>query len=122
MYLFASTRKTLFSGKEYTHDILYLTGIVTDSPIIEAMHTRESTIPLMQSSEQCVIRISRPPIRLGQFLKHAGIVENGLEAKIRILNGEVTVNGQRELRRGRQLCHGDRISMAGSLYIVECLG
>ena len=85
------------------------------------MTTREPTLPSIHQSEQRVIRISSPPIRLGQFLKHVGIVQNGLEAKIKIQNGEVSVNGQLELRRGRQLCHEDRINTDNSLYIVECI-
>jgi ribosome-associated protein YbcJ (S4-like RNA binding protein) len=40
---------------------------------------------------------------------------------MKIQNGEVSVNGQLELRRGRQLCHGDRINTDDSLYIVECI-
>jgi ribosome-associated protein len=85
------------------------------------MTSQEPTLPSIHQSEQRVIRISSPPIRLGQFLKHTGIVQNGLEAKIKIQNGEVLVNGQLELRRGRQLCHGDRISTGRLLYIVECI-
>jgi len=84
------------------------------------MKTPEFTLSRMQSTEQIVIKISSPPIRLGQFLKHAGIAENGLEAKIRIQNGEISVNGLTELRRGRQLCPGDLIGIANDIYRVEC--
>lgn len=77
--------------------------------------TPDPTIP----PEKITIKIPRLPIRLGQFLKHAGIVQNGLEAKMKIQNGEISVNGQLESRRGRQLCAGDQISMDFSLYIIE---
>ena len=40
-------------------------------------------------------------ITLGQLLKAVGLVSDGVEAKIRIQNGEALVNGEEELRRGR---------------------
>jgi ribosome-associated protein len=48
-------------------------------------------------------------IRLGQFLKLAGLAEDGVDAKDMIEAGEVTVNGRPENRRGRQLRIGDVI-------------
>jgi ribosome-associated protein len=85
------------------------------------MNTPDPMLPSLHPSEEIIISISRPPIRLGQFLKHTAIVQNGLEAKIKIQNGEVSVNGQLEVRRGRQLCHGDRVSMDNSLYVIDYL-
>ncbi|MCP2324001.1 ribosome-associated protein [Hamadaea flava] len=52
-------------------------------------------------------------IRLGQFLKLAGVIESGGEAKTAIGAGEVTVNGEEELRRGRQLHRGDVVDIDG---------
>lgn len=52
-------------------------------------------------------------IRLGQFLKLAGVIESGGEAKSAIAAGEVTVNGEAELRRGRQLHRGDVVDIGG---------
>ncbi|WP_297081248.1 RNA-binding S4 domain-containing protein [uncultured Demequina sp.] len=52
-------------------------------------------------------------IRLGQFLQLAGLVDTGGEAKAAIREGEVTVNGEVDLRRGRQLVVGDVVSFAG---------
>ena len=46
-------------------------------------------------------------IRLGQFLKLADLVDNGSEAKPLLADGLVTVNGEVETRRGRQLVPGD---------------
>lgn len=46
-------------------------------------------------------------IRLGQFLKLANLVETGADAKPVIADGAVTVNGEVETRRGRQLVKGD---------------
>ncbi len=50
-------------------------------------------------------------IRLGQFLKLAGMVEDGVEARMLITEGDVTVNGEVDLRRGRQLTDGDLIEV-----------
>lgn len=46
-------------------------------------------------------------IRLGQLLKLAGVVSGGGEAKELLAAGEVSVNGEPETRRGRQLHDGD---------------
>ena len=46
-------------------------------------------------------------IRLGQFLKLAGLVEDGAQARIAIQSGDVTVNGVVETRRGHHLTDGD---------------
>jgi ribosome-associated protein len=46
-------------------------------------------------------------IRLGQLLKLAGAADGGGEAKELLAAGEVSVNGEPEARRGRQLGVGD---------------
>lgn len=51
-------------------------------------------------------------IRLGQFLKLADLVESGAQAREVIADGEVSVNGELELRRGRQLVKGDVITLS----------
>jgi ribosome-associated protein len=57
-------------------------------------------------------------IRLGQFLKLAGVVETGGEAKLRIQEGEAKVNGEVDTRRGRQLVPGDLVEFAGEVLEV----
>lgn len=69
-------------------------------------------------SKAAKILISSLPIRLGQFLKLAEMVQDGLEAKIRIQNGEVHVNGHVEIRRGKQLRDGDQISLGEVTRLV----
>jgi ribosome-associated protein len=49
-------------------------------------------------------------IRLGQLLQVAGIVDSGGEAKALLASGAVTVNGEPETRRGRQLHPGDVVA------------
>ena len=52
-------------------------------------------------------------IKLGQVLKATGLVSSGVEAKIVIINGEVKVNGEVELQRGKKLRDGDVVSYNG---------
>jgi ribosome-associated protein len=52
-------------------------------------------------------------IRLGQFLKLAGLAEDGADAKALVEAGEVTVNGRVDTRRGRQLHDGDVVTRSG---------
>jgi len=52
-------------------------------------------------------------IRLGQFLKLANLVESGADAKPAVQQGLVRVNGEVEIRRGRQLRQGDVVELGG---------
>lgn len=58
-------------------------------------------------------------IKLGQALKLSGEADSGLDAKYFIQNGEVTVNGETELRRGRKLYDGDSFSFHGKEYMIR---
>ena len=60
-----------------------------------------------------VVPIRDASIRLGQFLKLADLIDQGSDAKPLLAAGEVTVNGQVEHRRGRQLVKGDVVGVAG---------
>jgi ribosome-associated protein len=57
-------------------------------------------------------------IRLGQLLKLANLVEDGVEAAELIKNGLVKVNGDIDDRRGRQLHNGDTVSVYGQTVKV----
>ena len=59
------------------------------------------------------IKITAEYIKLGQALKLSGMVGSGVEAKIVILDGQVLVNGEVELQRGKKLHPGDIISFNG---------
>ncbi|PZR55456.1 RNA-binding S4 domain-containing protein [Xylanimonas oleitrophica] len=50
-------------------------------------------------------------IRLGQFLKLADLAESGSHARDLVADGEVSVNGVVETRRGRQLVKGDVVTV-----------
>ncbi len=53
-------------------------------------------------------------IRLGQFLKLADLIDSGADAKPLLAEGAVSVNGEVETRRGRQLVPGDVVTVAGA--------
>ncbi len=59
------------------------------------------------------VPIADDMIRLGQFLKLANLVDSGADAKPVIQAGAVSVNGEVETRRGRQLHRGDVVTVAG---------
>ena len=50
-----------------------------------------------------IITLREDYIKLGQALKAAALVEDGVEAKLVIKDGCVTVNGEVDTRRGRKL-------------------
>lgn len=56
------------------------------------------------------IRLREEFIKLGQAIKAAGFVEDGVEAKYVIKEGLVKVNQEVETRRGRKLVEGDVVS------------
>ncbi len=66
-----------------------------------------------------MVKISTEYIKLEQFLKLAGVAQTGGEAKIMIQDNEVTVNGERENRRGRKLYPGDKVCVNGKTLVVE---
>ncbi|MGB0970584.1 MAG: RNA-binding S4 domain-containing protein [Mycobacterium sp.] len=55
------------------------------------------------------VPIREESIRLGQFLKLANLIDSGAEAKLLIAEGQVSVNGEVDTRRGRQLRPGDTV-------------
>ena len=65
------------------------------------------------------IEIYSEYIKLDAFLKYCGAVGTGGEAKLRIADGEVTVNGEVCTQRGKKLRAGDAVSFAGEDYCVK---
>jgi ribosome-associated protein len=64
------------------------------------------------------IKINTEIIKLDAFLKWAGIVVNGGEAKIYIQNGEVKLNGNIEVQRGKKLKAGDIVEFEDESYKI----
>ena len=59
-------------------------------------------------------------IKLGQALKKASLVGSGVDAKMVIQDGQVQVNGQTELQRGKKLHDGDVVTYDGeAIQIVK---
>ena len=59
------------------------------------------------------IKIETEFIKLDALLKFANLVSSGGEAKLRIAEGEVLVNGETCTMRGRKIRPGDTVSLAG---------
>jgi len=64
------------------------------------------------------IAIDTDYIKLDSFLKLANLVMSGGEAKIVIQEGQISVNGAVETRRGRKLYPGDAIAISGGSTFV----
>lgn len=60
-----------------------------------------------------IIKLKDEFIKLGQALKAANLVEDGVEAKYVIQDGLVKVNGETDNRRGRKLYDGDLVTYDG---------
>ncbi|MGN8553720.1 UNVERIFIED_CONTAM: RNA-binding S4 domain-containing protein [Microbacterium sp. SLM126] len=65
------------------------------------------------------VPIGGESIRLGQFLKFAGVLDSGGDVKEVIIDGLVTVNGEVDRRRGKQLQIGDVVGFEGRRFRVR---
>ncbi len=65
------------------------------------------------------IEITTEFIKLDAFLKFCGAVGTGGEAKLRIADGEVSVNGAVCTQRGKKLRTGDSVALDGQAYRVR---
>jgi ribosome-associated protein len=66
-----------------------------------------------------IVEIATDTIRLGQLLKLANLVDAGSDAKALLSQGRVTVNGEVETRRGRQLVRGDVVRLGNTAVQVR---
>ena len=58
-------------------------------------------------------------MKLDQFLKWNNIVSSGGEAKMLIISGQISVNGEIEKRRGRKLNRGDIVKFSNNEIIYQ---
>ncbi len=58
-------------------------------------------------------------ITLDNLLKHLGLVETGGEAHIRVVDGEVTVNGSTEYQKRKKIRLGDVVKYNGHVVKVK---
>lgn len=64
------------------------------------------------------ITITTEFIRLQDFMKYGNLVSSGGEAKILIQDGQVSVNGEICVQRGKKLRPGDVVAYGGRTYTV----
>lgn len=69
--------------------------------------------------ETKMLSIKEDFIRLDSAMKLAGIVSTGGHAKTVIQNGEVKVNGEICLMRGKKLKSGDTAELDGFKFVIE---
>ena len=65
------------------------------------------------------IKIETEFIKLDALLKFANLVSSGGEAKIRIAEGEVLVNGAPCTMRGKKLRSGDTVELDGACVTIR---
>ena len=62
------------------------------------------------------IELTKEYITLGQLLKITDFISSGGEAKFLVKELDITVNGEKEDRRGRKLYDGDVIVIEGNEF------
>ena len=65
------------------------------------------------------VTVRAVPIELSQFMKFGGLAESGGAAKQAIAEGRVLLNGAIEMRKGRKLVDGDRVTLDGKTIVVR---
>jgi ribosome-associated protein len=71
-------------------------------------------------SKAIEVPINGEMIRLGQLLKLAGVVDDGSQARTLIEDGEVSVDGEVDRRRGRQVRPGSSVELGQTQILVIC--
>ena len=66
------------------------------------------------------VEITREPVELYKILKFEGLLSSGAEAKIAVAAGQVSVNGETELRKRRKIVAGDVVTFQSeALKIIK---
>jgi len=65
------------------------------------------------------LELNKEFITLGQFLQVTDFVASGAEAKIKVKEMAILVNGQTEERRGRKLYASDTVEVAGRKFLIK---
>lgn len=69
-----------------------------------------------------IVEVNVEPIELYKILKIENLVEGGGEAKVRITNGEVMLNGLIETRKRKKVYHDDEVEYLGQTLKVKFVG
>jgi len=84
---------------------------------------RRKKPPVMaQDAPHVIVKVNVEPIELYKILKIENLVEGGGEAKVRIADGEVMLNGLIETRKRKKVYHGDEVEYLGQLMKVQVAG
>jgi len=65
------------------------------------------------------VEVLKVPVELFKILKFEGLANSGGEAKSLIADGRVTVNGQVETRKRKQIVAGDVVEFAGEQLLIR---
>ena len=65
------------------------------------------------------VEVLRVPVELFKILKFEGLAASGGEAKSLIAEGRVSVNGEVETRKRKQIGTGDVIEFAGEQLLIQ---
>ena len=79
---------------------------------------RPKSVFVSEKNEPKDIAIRDEYIKLDSFLKYAGAVLSGGEAKELIQGGKVSVNGEVCTMRGKKMRPGDEAEIGGKIYRV----
>ena len=79
---------------------------------------RPKSVSVSEKNEPKDIAIRDEYIKLDSFLKYAGAVLSGGEAKELIQSGKVSVNGEVCTMRGKKMRPGDEAEIGGKIYRV----
>lgn len=79
---------------------------------------RPKSVSVSEKNEPKDIAIRDEYIKLDSFLKYAGAVLSGGEAKELIQGGKVSVNGEICTMRGKKMRPGDEAEIGGKIYRV----
>ena len=67
-----------------------------------------------------IVELSRQPVELYKILKFEGLVDSGGAAKAAISEGRVSVNGQIETQKRKQILSGDLVEFEGHALRMHC--
>lgn len=74
------------------------------------------------AAPETVLDIQTDFIRLDAALKLAGIAQTGGHAKLLVQDGEILINGEPCLQRGKKLRDGDAFRFENRLYRIRAAG
>jgi len=78
------------------------------------VHNRDQAVTVMKE-----IILLKQPVELFKILKFEGMASTGGEAKNLIADGQVMVNGAKEIRKRKQIVSDDIIEFRGEKFVVH---